>query len=91
MKQILVLGAGFVARPLVAYLLEQEAIEVTVASRTLIKAENVIGGHPRGKALRLEVEDISALESNISRSDLVISLLPWVHHLQVARDRKSVV
>ncbi len=85
MKQILVLGAGFVARPLVAYLLEQEAIEVTVASRTLIKAENLIGGHPRGKALRLEVEDISALESNVTRSDVVISLLPWVHHLEVAR------
>lgn len=85
MKQILVLGAGFVARPLVAYLLEQESVEITVASRTLFKAENLVGGHPRGKAVQLDVEAASALDTLVSQSNVVISLLPWVHHLEVAK------
>ena len=34
MKQVLVLGAGLVAKPLVRYLLEQPDIFVLVASRT---------------------------------------------------------
>jgi len=84
-KQILVLGAGFVARPLVAYLLEQESVEITVASRTLFKAENLVGGHPRGKAVQLDVEAASALDTLVSQSNVVISLLPWVHHLEVAK------
>ena len=53
MKKALVLGAGLVTRPLVRYLLDQPDIELTVASRTVSKAEALIAGHPKGKALAL--------------------------------------
>ncbi len=53
MKKVLVLGAGLVSRPLVRYLLDQPGFRVTVASRTVSKAEALIAGHPGGKALPL--------------------------------------
>jgi saccharopine dehydrogenase-like NADP-dependent oxidoreductase len=85
MKQILLLGAGLVARPLVRYLLDQpEEFQITIASRTVSKAENLIDNHPRGTAQSLNVENESALKEVISKADIVISLLPWTHHLRVA-------
>ncbi len=84
MKNVLVLGAGMVARPLVRYLLDQDDFGVVVASRTLSKAENLISGHQKGKALQLDVANTEALTELISSSDLVISLLPYAHHIKVA-------
>ncbi|MBN1447393.1 MAG: saccharopine dehydrogenase NADP-binding domain-containing protein [Bacteroidetes bacterium] len=84
MKQVLVLGAGLVARPLVRYLLEEPEFQVTVATRTVRKAEALIDHHPRGTALALNVNDEDALRSVMSDADIVISLLPWIHHLTVA-------
>ncbi|HEC36441.1 MAG TPA: saccharopine dehydrogenase, partial [Anaerolineae bacterium] len=48
MRNVLVLGAGLVAKPLVRYLLDQPGYHVTVASRTVGKAQMVIGGRPNG-------------------------------------------
>ena len=48
-KQVLVLGAGLVTRPLVEYLLKEPDFELTVATRTVGKAEKMIDGHPRGR------------------------------------------
>ena len=84
MKNVLLLGAGFVARPLVRYLLEQPFIQLTIASRTLSKAENLIEGHPQGKAYQLNIENSQKLKTFIEQADVVISLLPWIHHLTVA-------
>jgi saccharopine dehydrogenase-like NADP-dependent oxidoreductase len=85
MKKILVLGAGLVARPLVRYLLEEPEFGVTVATRTLGKAEKLIDNHPRGTASPLNVENKGALKEFISSADIVISLLPWIHHIEVAK------
>ena len=48
MKRVLVLGAGLVSRPLVHYLTGLEGFEVTVASRTVSKAEALVAGRDRG-------------------------------------------
>ncbi|GBC61587.1 saccharopine dehydrogenase [Desulfonema ishimotonii] len=85
MNRILVLGAGFVARPLVRYLLDTPETELTVASRTLSRAENLLGGHPEGIAKALDVGNVKALRQTMSEADIVISLLPWVHHVSVAK------
>lgn len=84
MKDVLILGAGMVARPLVRYLLDQDDFRVIVASRTLSKAVNLIENHPRGKAQQLDVTNDEALKKLISSSDLVISLVPYAHHTKVA-------
>lgn len=84
MKKILVLGAGLVSRPGVHYLLNQPELEVTVASRTVSKAEELVKGFPNGKAKQVNVEDHDALAQLIKENDIVISLLPWIHHIKVA-------
>jgi len=85
MKNVVVLGAGLVARPLVRYLLDRPDFRVTVASRTVSKAESLIGGHERGRAASLDVTDEAALETFVKDADLVVSLVPYAHHVRVAR------
>ncbi|MBE0643318.1 MAG: saccharopine dehydrogenase NADP-binding domain-containing protein [Bacteroidetes bacterium] len=84
MKQVLVLGAGLVARPLVRYLLDEPEFQVTVATRTVSKAEKLIDKHPRGIAMPIDVQDEAALGAAIATADIVISLVPWIHHMKVA-------
>ncbi len=84
MNKILVLGAGLVSRPGVHYLLEQKGLQVTVASRTVSKAENLVKGHANGRAVAVDVENEKELAALIAQNDIVISLLPWIHHVKVA-------
>ena len=85
MKQnVLILGAGMVVQPIVDYLLENN-IKVTVASRTLSKAEKAIKNHPKGKAIKWTIDVLDKLEEMIVSHDLVVSLLPFLHHVAVAK------
>jgi len=83
--RVLLLGAGLVARPIVRYLLDQPGYIVTVASRTVRKADALIEGHPRGRAVALDVSDEAALEALVADHDLSVSLLPAPRHPDVAR------
>ncbi len=85
MKQVLILGAGAVARPAVGYLLEKEGVEVVVASRNPEKAEALVAGHPGGRAVALDAGDAPLLERTIAAADIVVSLLPWTLHPVVAK------
>ena len=70
MKQVLILGAGAVARPTVAYLLEKKGVEVVVANRTPGKAEALVAGHPSGRAVALDAGDAPTLKrTHLSRCD----------------------
>ena len=84
MKKVLVLGAGMVSKPLVRYLLDQPDFSVTMASRTVSKAEKIINEHPDGEALSLNVKDDDMLEKLVSEADLTVSLLPYTYHVKVA-------
>ncbi|MBN2433188.1 MAG: saccharopine dehydrogenase NADP-binding domain-containing protein [Acidobacteria bacterium] len=83
MNRILVLGAGLVSKPGVTYLLEH-GLPVTVASRTVSKAEDLVKGYANGMALELNVKDEQRLEELIGEHDIIVSLLPWIHHVKVA-------
>ena len=85
MKKVLVLGAGRVAGAHVRYLLNQPDFHVTVASRTLSKAQDIVQDHPRGAARQLDSDDEAALERLISQADLAVSLLPYAYHPVVAK------
>lgn len=85
MKKILVLGAGLVSKPGVTYLLENKNLKVTVASRTVSKAEKLIAGFENGRAVELNVNNTEQLEQLINENEIIISLLPWIHHLTVAQ------
>jgi len=85
MHKVLVLGAGLVARPLVRHLLDHPGFHVTVASRTVSKAERMINGHPQGQAETFSITDADLLHHLVAEHDLAVSLLPYVHHVQVAK------
>ncbi|MCF2143572.1 MAG: saccharopine dehydrogenase NADP-binding domain-containing protein [Candidatus Heimdallarchaeota archaeon] len=85
MNKVVVFGAGLVAKPGIRYLLEK-GFEVTVASRTVSKAEAIIAGHPNGKAVAFDItkDDLDAT-GLIQKNDLAVSLLPYVYHPQIAK------
>jgi saccharopine dehydrogenase (NADP+, L-glutamate forming)/spermidine synthase len=85
MKQVLIFGAGMVAGPPVKYLLEKN-FKVIVASRTLAKAEALIGNHPNGIAKAFDITKATddELDLLIKDCDLAVSLLPYVYHIKVA-------
>ena len=83
-KNVLILGAGMVSRPMIRYLFENTDYHVTMASRTVSKAEKIIDGNPKGTAISLNVKDETLLEKLISESDLTVSLLPYTYHVKVA-------
>jgi saccharopine dehydrogenase-like NADP-dependent oxidoreductase len=87
MKKVLILGAGLVTGPMVRYLLDRN-YHLTVASRTVSKAQALIGSHPNGQAIAYDIEsdaDGAALNKLISQHDLAVSMLPYIHHPAVAK------
>jgi saccharopine dehydrogenase (NADP+, L-glutamate forming)/spermidine synthase len=76
MKKVLVLGAGMVARPLVAYLLARPDLEVTVADADGDRAARLVAGAQNGASLALDARDLVAVGGLIDACDLVVSLLP---------------
>lgn len=84
MKKILILGAGLVSKPGVTFLLEN-GFDVTVASRTVEKAQKIIQGFENGNAVQLLVEDADALDALVQENEIIVSLLPWTLHVTVAK------
>lgn len=84
MKKILILGAGLVSKPGVVFLLEA-GFDVTVASRTVSKAQAIVQGFENGNATEIMVEDKLALNTLVKENDIIVSLLPWTHHSIVAK------
>ncbi|MHA1309238.1 MAG: saccharopine dehydrogenase NADP-binding domain-containing protein, partial [Candidatus Heimdallarchaeota archaeon] len=85
MKKIVVFGAGLVAKPGIRYLLDK-GFQVTVASRTVSKAEAIVDNHANGKAVAFDIskEDLEKT-GLIQDHDLAISLLPYAFHPDVAK------
>ncbi|HLP60491.1 MAG TPA: saccharopine dehydrogenase C-terminal domain-containing protein, partial [Candidatus Deferrimicrobium sp.] len=64
--------------------LDQANLEVTVASNELPVAEKLVKDYKNGKALPIDVNDKVKVETLIKEHDIIVSLLPWVFHVQVA-------
>jgi len=93
-KSVLLLGAGFVTRP-TADVLGKSGVKVTVACRTLEKAQALAKGIPNATAISLDVNNADALDAEVAKVDLVISLIPYTYHATVIksaiRKKKDVV
>jgi len=85
MKNILVLGAGLVSKPLIDYLARFPEYRLTVASRTASKAEKLVEGKVNAESRQLLVEDRESLLRLIKGADIVISLVPYVYHVDIAK------
>eukprot|EP00667_Euglena_gracilis_P011631 EG_transcript_11888 len=85
MAKILCLGAGLVTAPGIKYLSDC-GFSITVASRTVSKAEKIVEGLPNCTAVALDIKkEPEKLEELVQSHDLVISLLPWVEHMPIAK------
>jgi len=91
---VLMLGAGFVTRPTLDVLAEA-GIPVTVACRTLKSAQELSAGVKLATPISLDVSDEKALDAEVAKHDLVISLIPYTFHALVIksgiRNKKHVV
>lgn len=83
-KRILVLGSGMVSRPGIHYLLKTPGLFVTVASNELPVAEKLVQGFKNSQAVFIDVQKGNDLEKLITHHDIIVSLLPWTFHVQVA-------
>jgi saccharopine dehydrogenase-like NADP-dependent oxidoreductase len=94
MNKVLILGAGLVVKPMVEYLLERK-ISIMIASPMKQRADALIKNNPLGSTLDWSMDDPPALEKLVSEYDVVVSLLPYKYHIDVAkvclRYKKSLV
>ncbi|GAO16189.1 uncharacterized protein UV8b_05599 [Ustilaginoidea virens] len=83
-RSALILGSGYVATPTVE-VLSEAGIQVTVACRTLASAQKLVGSFANTKAISLDVNDASALETAVAQHDVTVSLIPYTYHAAVIK------
>ncbi|MCJ1362973.1 Saccharopine dehydrogenase [NADP(+), L-glutamate-forming] [Acarospora aff. strigata] len=83
-KSILLLGAGFVTRP-TAQILSDDGLKVTVACRTLESAKKLSEGLKNAHPISLDVTNTKALDHEVSKHGVVVSLIPYTHHATVIK------
>jgi saccharopine dehydrogenase (NADP+, L-glutamate forming) len=83
MKNILILGAGLVVKPMVEYLFEN-GFSLMIASPMKERADEMIGGNPLGSSLYWTMDDHDVLEKLIAEYDITVSLLPYKFHSEIA-------
>jgi saccharopine dehydrogenase-like NADP-dependent oxidoreductase len=89
MKNILLFGAGKSSTVLIDYLITHASEEqwyLTVVDANLELAQARVGNTPLAKAVSFDIRNVEERSLHISKSDIVISLLPPVLHLIVAKD-----
>jgi saccharopine dehydrogenase (NADP+, L-glutamate forming) len=84
MKKVLILGAGLVVKPMVEYLLNNK-ISLMIASPMKDRADEMIKGNPLGFSIDWSMDDPGMLEKLIVEYDIVVSLLPYKYHSDVAK------
>ncbi|KAI9810920.1 MAG: Saccharopine dehydrogenase [NADP(+), L-glutamate-forming] [Pycnora praestabilis] len=93
-QKALLLGAGFVVLPTIQ-LLSDSGVEVTVACRTLENSKKLCQGIKNTRTISLDVTDEKALDQQVEKVDVVISLIPYTFHATVIksaiRKKKNVV
>ncbi len=87
MRKILLVGTGLSTPCLIKYLLthsEEQDWKLIVADINEDIAKDRIQGHKRGEALKFDVFDEKQRSEEVSKADIVISMLPArFHHLMV--------
>jgi saccharopine dehydrogenase (NADP+, L-glutamate forming) len=85
MKHVVIMGAGMVARPAIAYLRERGNVMVTATDVDGVRAQALVADSPRSTALALDASDSAAVERLFAGTDLCISLLPSRLNHEVAQ------
>jgi len=88
MQKILILGAGLSASSLIKYLLdhsEQYDWKIRIGDLSVETAERKINGHANGEAFKFDVFDKEQTNLEVSKADIIVSMLPASMHFSVAQ------
>lgn len=77
-------GSGFVAGPLVDYLLRDPNVSLTIASNSQTEATSLALGRANTKVVPLDVNDNDKMASLVKDSDIVVSFVPAPFHPVIA-------
>ncbi|XP_008199174.2 alpha-aminoadipic semialdehyde synthase, mitochondrial isoform X1 [Tribolium castaneum] len=82
-KQVVIVGAGRVAAPLVEYLHRDKSVGITVACEQKDLSDNLARAFPGIESLYLNaVENSNTLEEIVKKADVAVSILPAnLHHI----------
>ena len=89
MRNILIIGAGRSATSLIDYLLDKsgtENLHLTIGDLSAELAERKTKGHPNATPIAFDIFNEQQRKEEISRADIVISMLPAHLHFEVAKD-----
>ena len=89
MKKILLLGAGRSASSLITYLITNATAEnwqITIGDISVTHLRPVLEPYSFTKAIIFDVHDATQRAAEVGKADLVISLLPAVFHIEVAKE-----
>ena len=93
-KKVLLLGSGFVAAPAVEYIIKK-GYQLTVGCRTVELAEKMVTSFPGATSVQVDATNPESLDAAMAECDLVVSLIPYIHHASVIesaiRNKKHVV
>ncbi|KZO91956.1 hypothetical protein CALVIDRAFT_488223 [Calocera viscosa TUFC12733] len=84
-KNVLLLGSGMVAKPVVATLCKRSDLSLTIAGNDLKEAAALANGHDNAQAVLADASDKAQLEALMRNMDVVISLLPASMHPSIAK------
>jgi len=84
MRKVAILGAGYVVKPMVDYFIDICKYEVTIATRTVSKAEKVIAGRSHGIPISWTIDQVDVLEKIIQNVEIVVAMTPRSTHTIVA-------
>lgn len=85
MKKVLVLGAGYVAAPLVEYLTRDDSVNVIIGTAFQKEGEALAMKSPNTESVVVDVMKApDALQNLVKDADLVVSLLPYSLHPTIA-------
>ncbi|OLL21964.1 Saccharopine dehydrogenase [NADP(+), L-glutamate-forming] [Neolecta irregularis DAH-3] len=84
-RHILLLGSGFVAKPCLDYLARRPENKITVACRTLEKAQILCKDIPSAHPISLDVTNSQDLDILVAKNDIVVSLIPYIFHVDVIK------
>ena len=83
--KILLLGSGFVAGPCLSYLAKFQEYKITVAARRPEAAQELVKDFSNASSISLDVHNEKMLSDAVASHDLIISLIPYTHHVTVIK------
>lgn len=89
MRVVLIIGAGRSASSLIRYLLEKSDVEklhLLITDIELSLAQAKANNHPNASAIAFDIFDVNQRKELISKSDIVVSMLPAHLHFEIAKD-----